>query len=347
MSKFVNRATILGGSFFIAIIGILNEFTPFTELSIKKYISGFVPINLNSALEIHIENARHIYVSYPSLAFYLLLLIGAILMLTKRVTRLVVFCFAVILMQSIIGICFQTHFLLSKPVPDTMNLTVISVFFWFYRVLLIVFSFLVLKNHQNKATVRMEMYEEHGFERPEFIETIKPQRLLHNFVDYFIVFLTFMPLVGVLARKSSGFRESLNDISDVIGDKETLLLCVSILRILYYIFFESLFHATPAKYLTASRVIEDNGDRINFGSVFKRTLARLIPFEAFSFFGSTGWHDSLAFTTVVKEEEPTHDKTVTMIYQLLVPIILALLILTFFLLKYSESGKVPRFPIPN
>lgn len=34
--------------------------------------------------------------------------------------------------------------------------------------------------------------------------------------------------------------------------------------------------------------------------IWKRTLSRLIPFDALSFFGENGWHDSWSDTRVVK-----------------------------------------------
>ena len=60
---------------------------------------------------------------------------------------------------------------------------------------------------------------------------------------------------------------------------------------------------TVGKMLTKSTVVREDGGRITLGQAFGRSLCRLIPFDAFSFLGSTavGWHDSISKTRVVKD----------------------------------------------
>lgn len=71
----------------------------------------------------------------------------------------------------------------------------------------------------------------------------------------------------------------------------------------YYVFMETLFQRSLAKFLTGTRVVREDGCKPHFGQILGRTLARCIPFEAFSFFGGkgfpVGWHDSLSGTRVV------------------------------------------------
>jgi uncharacterized RDD family membrane protein YckC len=54
--------------------------------------------------------------------------------------------------------------------------------------------------------------------------------------------------------------------------------------------------------ITGCKVVNEKGGRPSFGQILGRTFARLIPFEAFSFLGTTGrgLHDSVAKTFVVK-----------------------------------------------
>jgi len=72
--------------------------------------------------------------------------------------------------------------------------------------------------------------------------------------------------------------------------------------IAYYIILEATTGRTLGKFVTGTKVVNENGDRPSFGQVLGRSFARLIPFEAFSFFGTPtrGWHDSLPGTYVVK-----------------------------------------------
>lgn len=73
----------------------------------------------------------------------------------------------------------------------------------------------------------------------------------------------------------------------------------------YYVPTEALFGFTLGKWITGTRVVNENGGRPSWGQVLGRTFARLIPFEAFSFFFGgegrcRGWHDALAKTWVVR-----------------------------------------------
>jgi hypothetical protein len=71
---------------------------------------------------------------------------------------------------------------------------------------------------------------------------------------------------------------------------------VSLNLIIYYLFFEVVFLQTVGKLHNNSFVAyKDN----RFSRIIGRTLCRLIPFEAFSFLGKKGWHDSLSGTQVV------------------------------------------------
>lgn len=51
----------------------------------------------------------------------------------------------------------------------------------------------------------------------------------------------------------------------------------------YYVFFETLYQKTPAKFLTKTKVIMANGQKPDFNHIFGRTLSRFIPFEPLSF----------------------------------------------------------------
>jgi uncharacterized RDD family membrane protein YckC len=78
----------------------------------------------------------------------------------------------------------------------------------------------------------------------------------------------------------------------------------------YYLLLEGIFNTTAGKCATNTIVVNENGERPNFGQILGRTFARLIPFDALSFLGAgaRGWHDSLSGTYVVSaannEEAP-------------------------------------------
>lgn len=70
----------------------------------------------------------------------------------------------------------------------------------------------------------------------------------------------------------------------------------------YYFLFEVTTSRTLGKLLTGTKVVDENGNPPSAGQIAGRTLCRMIPFEAFSFFGTPvrGWHDSIPKTYVIK-----------------------------------------------
>lgn len=70
---------------------------------------------------------------------------------------------------------------------------------------------------------------------------------------------------------------------------------------LYYVLMEALTQRTLGKFITGTRVVMADGSKPEAGIIVKRTLCRFIPFEQFSFIGSTprGWHDSLSDTYLI------------------------------------------------
>lgn len=77
-----------------------------------------------------------------------------------------------------------------------------------------------------------------------------------------------------------------------------------IISITYYTLFESLSGRTLGKLITGTIVVDENGKKPDFGTVFKRSLCRLIPFNAISFLFNPrlGWHDSISDTYVVNKK---------------------------------------------
>jgi len=95
--------------------------------------------------------------------------------------------------------------------------------------------------------------------------------------------------------------------SRIIYDKTSIdffliLYIVGILNyILYYTFCEKVFKGyTLGKLITGTRAIRSTGEELTFKDAILRSLSRLVPFEAFSAFGDSPWHDSWTKTTVIK-----------------------------------------------
>lgn len=69
----------------------------------------------------------------------------------------------------------------------------------------------------------------------------------------------------------------------------------------YYSLLEFYHHRTFGKFLTRTKVVNRNGGRITFLSIFIRTISRLIPIDIFYYlFSKKGLHDRLSNTLVIK-----------------------------------------------
>ena len=83
-------------------------------------------------------------------------------------------------------------------------------------------------------------------------------------------------------------------------DGVTNFLLQLLIALVYYVAFETLFGRTPGKFITGTRVVKTDGSTITAADIFVRTLARAVPFEPFSMFGSDGpWHDRWSKTRVI------------------------------------------------
>ncbi|MCA9249173.1 MAG: RDD family protein [Planctomycetales bacterium] len=119
------------------------------------------------------------------------------------------------------------------------------------------------------------------------------KRFANLIVDQFAYYV-FSFLVG-LVMALVGAVDVLDSIPDLVFGILVMLV--------YFVPQEAIFGRTLGKLITGTKVVDVQGRSPTFGQVIGRTLARMIPFEAFSFFGGkgypVGWHDSLSKTRVV------------------------------------------------
>jgi len=127
-------------------------------------------------------------------------------------------------------------------------------------------------------------------------------RFLNYILDIIFIFLLIMILAFFFAILANLFDWTQILIwMETMSDFEGQALFI-IIMILYYILTEGFFGRSLAKFITGTIVVDENGERPDFGTIFKRNLCRLIPFDAFSFLGSRGWHDSISDTYVVNKK---------------------------------------------
>jgi uncharacterized RDD family membrane protein YckC len=130
----------------------------------------------------------------------------------------------------------------------------------------------------------------------EFEPASRRRRLLNMLIDtagYYAVAI----LLGVLLG-SFGHEAILNQ----LADGPASLAFGLVILFLYYVPFEALTGRTLGKLITGTCVVTDSGQPPRVEQILGRTLCRLIPLEAFTFFSSSrvGLHDRLSNTRVVR-----------------------------------------------
>jgi uncharacterized RDD family membrane protein YckC len=137
---------------------------------------------------------------------------------------------------------------------------------------------------------------------PATLRTASRGRRFGTFVVDYLLQFVFAMLLMVPAILVGG-EQMLDRIERMNRLQEYALGLVVLL--LYYIFFESLWARTPGKWVFGTRVVDDLGGKPRFGQVLGRSLARIVPFEAFSILFANdadvrGWHDRWPRTRVVR-----------------------------------------------
>ena len=131
----------------------------------------------------------------------------------------------------------------------------------------------------------------------------KGGRFLNYFLDVvFSLFLIFV--IGVIIAflaATFGWNEVLNRMSNMTDLKGQIVFVV--IRLFYYILTEGFLGRSFAKFITGTVVVDENGRKPSFGTVIKRSLSRIIPFDGLSFLGDRGWHDSISDTYVVNKKD--------------------------------------------
>ncbi len=124
-------------------------------------------------------------------------------------------------------------------------------------------------------------------------------RLINFTIDYLLIIAIFI--------MSSSFYQFLYIQSDFLFlESLNLILIFKLFYFLYYFIFETLSNGkTPAKFITQTRAMRENGEDTRISDFIKRSLFRIIPFEAFTIFGTQLFHDSKVGMIVIKERK-TH-----------------------------------------
>ncbi|NUY81550.1 RDD family protein [Flavobacterium sp. MAH-1] len=138
------------------------------------------------------------------------------------------------------------------------------------------------------------------FEVTHEMQAPKGLRLAHFLIDYFAIIALYVILsiaFTLIVIATGGMPSQSYPTTNIALS----LLLWFLPYFAYYFVWEALAGRTLGKLITGTIVIHESGEKPTPRTIFIRTLCRFIPFEAFSFLGDTGWHDSISGTCVVKK----------------------------------------------
>ena len=303
MNKRIKNISIVAFTLGLIVqLSAIFVFTPYRWLiNSLDYLKVASP-NLNlqyivNRLLTYNNHTTDLSINFLDLAVYLLLFIGFLIYAKSKgkEIRLLRFTFSIIMLSSIIAIVYYilSPFFFKNPFQgDSIKilkwvLSFISKGVWLYL------SYIVVNELSKKRKVAIKTNSD-GDET--FIDTPKSQRFAHHIIDLILSIVICSKFV-ILTSMSL-----LESIEDLFGERFAMYFVIVLSRLLYFVFFETLFNASPAKFLTESRLIANDNTKINVKTTFLRTLSRHVPFEGFSYLGEgNGWHDKWVKTSVVKE----------------------------------------------
>lgn len=143
------------------------------------------------------------------------------------------------------------------------------------------------------------------FEVTDDLMASKGQRFLNYIIDVVIIYSIIFGLSFVTALiadffEAKGFLEWLQNLNTL---EEYLIYFL--IMIPYFTLMESIFSKSIGKFITRTMVVFEDGSKPDSGTILRRTLCRIIPFDNLSFLGtpSRGWHDSITDTYVVRKDD--------------------------------------------
>lgn len=130
------------------------------------------------------------------------------------------------------------------------------------------------------------------------------KRFINLVIDYIVFYLLLLIFVFFSAALAGVFFPE--ETTNLFNENESqwwIYVLIYSGYLFYYTALEAATGRTVGKLVTGTRVVDKNGKTPGTYTIFLRSLARLVPFEAFSFLGAPrGWHDRWTDTWVVEKK---------------------------------------------
>ncbi|MEO7977831.1 RDD family protein [Flavobacterium sp.] len=238
------------------------------------------------------------------LLFSFILFIGAIAFyLTKeKEVRILRFAFSTLFIELVFFVLIRIYFISNRIATFNLKDYVLGFVSFGLLIFVVYFLYKSMLYLNNLKALNYETFVYTESTEISYFKTNNWQRLFHFIFDTVIFGIIAFQFLYILIRVEL-FNVFFGAIERQFNPQIILMIIVVVFRTLFYFTFENLFQATPAKFLTESRVVDDEAGRASSSAIFKRTLCRSIPFNSISFLLKADWHDSFSSTEVCKEKK--------------------------------------------
>lgn len=274
----------------------LPQFTTSLPIKIFAFYFNFFELSDSRFFKIFEFNIflSGIQIYYFNILFCVIMLTSCILYYTSKFEAIVPLqmLFTLIFFKNFIDLIFTSISIFQLQGVELIQIFIYLIYFAIKSVI-VLFTYWIIKKMLNKQELISTQEGEFYF----WIPATKFTRIVHVLLDLLFCYLVF----GNIARQliEISFIKSILISLGNINRTLPLYLFIIVFRFIYYIVFEGLFGTTPAKIITNTLVVNNEGKRAKFSNIFKRTLIRFIPLESLSFI-TYGWHDNWSDTNVLK-----------------------------------------------
>lgn len=317
VQNYLSDKKIFWMAIIIVVAGLFSPFIIFEDRASIYEISGYYLKNFLELLNISLfdferefsieisNNKQGFNYNYNTLNafFYILLLVGALLFKVSKSkeTRLLRYVFSIIFISRLFSLVTSIIFFFVY-LGNIRGVYFLHTFVNFITLLIHLWITFKILSYLREQKILDSVTKQYGEKQSVvLIETSKWTRFFHHLMDNLTMVLVISPIIMSVGRIPS-IAEFLNSFSNSFGERPVLICIIAIWRVIYYFTFEATLGITSAKLLSETQVVDENGNKPSAGKIAVRTLLRIVPFEAFSFFMHSGLHDKSSQTYVVNEK---------------------------------------------
>ncbi len=288
---------------------------------------NFRGLGIEYLLEETPTSSRSINLGLLNLFLYLTFFTSTLLYIVSKYkeTRLLIFNYCLTIVYALMILTSISLYLVTGKAAS---------FYLYFNLAMIVFHVTVSIFFISKLNYKeLNTYtEKKGGEDLVYLDNAsKGKRFLNMIIDNIIVIMIAYWFIEA-AGSNENIGNFLRKFDSLFGEKFSGFFFFMLVKFIYYILFESLFQATPGKFLTNTSVTDEEGNKIRFPNLLKRTLFRFIPLESISFLMGSNLHDAYSFSYVINKKHSSKNTNLYLIF-MSIGLLIALLIYFYKMIK--------------